>query len=269
MINYHFCKHFIKHYWSATRIDVLHSPFVFDLYNSCIKKKKINDDFIAIEKLRNELNNNHQIIFQNDLGAGAEKSIIKKNTISHFSKHHAKPHRIAQIIYHLIEHNNYKNIIELGTSLGISSSYIASALRKKFNLTEINFTTIEGADEIAKCANENFKKLHLNKFIKLCVGNFDSALPELLRSYQTIDMAFIDGNHRYQPTMNYFNQLLSKKHNDTLLIFDDIYWSKEMTKAWEEIKNHSSVTVTVNLFFIGLVFFRKEQTKEHFKLRLY
>jgi len=268
MINSHFCKHFITHYWSATRIDVLHSPFVFDLYNSCIKHGASNSDFDAIEKLRSELQHDDRIIIQNDLGAGADKGNIKKNTISHFAKHHAKPARIAQIIYRLIGRCNYKNIIELGTSLGISSCYEASALKRNFGSDEVNFTTIEGATEIANIAAQNFRKMRLDNYIKLQVGNFDDVLPDVLKSYQTIDMAFVDGNHRYAPTISYFKQFLTKKHNDSLLIFDDIYWSKEMTKAWEEIKLHPDVTVTIDLFFIGLVFFRKEQQKEHFKLRI-
>jgi predicted O-methyltransferase YrrM len=130
-------------------------------------------------------------------------------------------------------------------------------------------TTIEGAREIAAVATENFKQLGLNKYIQQRTGNFDEVLPDVLKTYEEVDVAFIDGNHRYAPTLYYFEMLLPKIHNNSMLIFDDIYWSKGMTKAWEEIKEHPQVTVTVDLFFIGLVFFRKEQVKEHFKLRIW
>lgn len=269
MINIHFIKHFIKHYWSATRIDVLHSPFIFDLYNACIKTKKMQSDFIAIETLRTQLKNDTRKITQKDLGAGSNISNSKQKAIKKFASQHAKPARIAQIIYRLTEHYRYKKIIELGTSLGISACYEASALKKNFNANEIQFTTIEGADEIANIAAENFRTLDLEKYITQRIGNFDMVLPELLNNYTNIDMAFIDGNHRYEPTMNYFKLFLSKTQNESLLIFDDIYWSPGMTRAWEEIKQHPQVRVTVDLFFIGLVFFRKEQVKEHFKLRVW
>jgi predicted O-methyltransferase YrrM len=84
---------------------------------------------------------------------------------------------------------------------------------------------------------------------------------------QTLDLVFFDGNHRYQPTMNYFNLCLKKANENSVFVFDDIYWSNEMTKAWEEIKNHKDVTVTIDLFSVGLVFFRTQQAKQHFILK--
>jgi predicted O-methyltransferase YrrM len=268
MINIHFCLNFIKHYWSATRIDVLHSPFVFDLYNSCVKPKNSNADLDSIEKLRSMLKEDQRIINQLDLGAGAQSSSLKQKSIAQFATQHAKPARIAQIMYRLVKHSRYKHIVELGTSLGISSCYLASAVKSAFAAAESHITTIEGAPEIAAIASENSKQLGLDNYIQQRIGNFDDVLPDILKSYQEIDMAFIDGNHRYQPTVDYFHQFLPYMRNDSMIIFDDIYWSKGMTQAWEEIKQHPRVTVTVDLFFIGLVFFRKEQVKEHFKLRV-
>src|ERR1700710_2946079 len=108
MINSHFIKHFIKHYWSATRIDVLHSPFIFDLYNTCVKPKNSNPDFDAIEALRTQLKNDHRVIMQQDLGAGAEQHAVKQKSVSWFAKQHAKPARIATIIYRLIQHYRFE-----------------------------------------------------------------------------------------------------------------------------------------------------------------
>ncbi|MFI5221304.1 MAG: O-methyltransferase [Bacteroidia bacterium] len=267
MINRHFCRNFISHYFVATPVDVLHSPFIFGLYNSCIRPKKSNEDFVQIEKIRKKLKADHRVITQQDLGAG--KFPLKKNTVSFFAKHHAKPARIAQIIYRLMDHYRCRDIVELGTSLGISACYEASAMKKNFKPQEINFTTIEGAEELEAIASENFRLLQLEEYISQRNGNFDTELPEVLKNYSKVDMAFIDGNHRYEPTLNYFNQFLSKIHNDSMLLFDDIYWSPGMTKAWEEIKLNPQVTVTVDLFFLGLVFFRKEQAKENFRLRVF
>jgi predicted O-methyltransferase YrrM len=99
------------------------------------------------------------------------------------------------------------------------------------------------------------------------VGNFDQILPNLLAQRKQVDFVYIDGNHTKAATLHYFQECLAKAHEGTLLIFDDIYWSKGMEEAWEEIKNHPQVTVTVDLFWIGLVYFKKGQAKEHFKLK--
>ena len=96
-------------------------------------------------------------------------------------------------------------------------------------------------------------------------GDFDETLPKYMNTVDKIGLAYIDGNHRYVPTMQYFNTLLEKSAEETILIFDDIHWSAEMEKSWEAIKAHPAVTLTIDLFFIGLVFVRKAQKeKEHF-----
>lgn len=268
MVNLHFIKHLVQHYWSATRIDVLHSPFIFDLYNRCIKPKTSDAGLDAVMQLRSRLLHDPRMITQQDLGAGSEMASMHQRSIAQFARRHAKPDRIAQVIYRLIDHYRYSRVIELGTSLGISASYEASAIRKHFSAADVQFTTIEGAPEIAAVAGENFRQLGLDAYIEQEVGNFDEVLPHVLNRYAQLDLCFIDGNHRYAPTMQYFRQLLPKVHNNSMLIFDDIYWSPGMTQAWEEIKQHPQVTVTVDLFFIGIVLFRKEQAKEHFKLRI-
>lgn len=263
MINLHFVLHFIKHYWSATRIDVLHSPFIFNLYNSCIARQAEPAELKPVETLRKRVLHDPTLLTQHDLGAGGIKNGVHKKTLGFFARTHAKPKRIACIIYCLVKEYGYKNCIELGTSLGFTSMYIAKALPANGRLT-----TIEGAPELAAVAQKHFNALSLQNKIELLTGNFNEVLPEVIKKHGTINFAFIDGNHTYEATMSYFKQFLSKVNNNSVLIFDDIYWSKGMTRAWEEIKQHPQVSVTVNLFFIGLVYFRTEQVKEHFVLRV-
>ncbi len=259
-INFHFCLSFIRHYAGATRIDVLHSPFVFKLYNTCIRRQKTDANISEIEKLRAQLKRDLRIITQKDFGAGAAISPNKKRTIKSIATIDAKQPRIQQIFYFLITHLQCKSILELGTSLGLTTVYLAKA-------TDGNVTSIEGSEEIANVAKENLKKLSVAN-ANIITGNFDEVLPEVLKNPETLDLVYIDGNHRYKPTLRYFNLLLPKMHNNSVMIFDDIYWSKEMTQAWREIKQHKSVTVTIDLFFVGLVLFRKEQVREDFKLRV-
>jgi predicted O-methyltransferase YrrM len=151
--------------------------------------------------------------------------------------------------------------VELGTSLGITSAYIASA-----NNTS-KLYTLEGSKNTATIAQENFNKLQL-KNINLVQGNFDDTLPRLLSQIEKVDLAFVDGNHRKEPTLNYFNQFLQRSTEGSIFIFDDIHWSAGMEEAWKQIREHPSVTLTIDLFFIGLVFFKKDfKAKQHFSIR--
>lgn len=148
----------------------------------------------------------------------------------------------------------------MGTSLGISTLYQAKADGRA------RVITLEGCPEIAAVAQENFKRLKANN-IELMTGNFSTTLPQALRKMQRIDYVFFDGNHRKTATLNYFHEALKYAHEGSVFVFDDIYWSQEMMEAWEEIKAHPQVTLTIDIFYMGIVFFRKEQvTKEHFSL---
>ena len=127
--------------------------------------------------------------------------------------------------------------------------------------------TIEGCPNTAAVAGLNFRALGLDN-VQLEVGNFDDILPGILKSQTQLDFVYIDGNHRKDATLNYFEWCLPKVHENSMLIFDDIYWSEGMKEAWAEIKRHPQVTVTVDLFWIGLVFFKKGQARQDFKLKV-
>jgi predicted O-methyltransferase YrrM len=257
----HFYRNLIRHYASATFIDVLHSPFVFELYNDCIARKPYPAELAGIDAVWKHVLKDQTFIEQTDFGAIPQ---TRKNTVAYFAKLQAKPKRLAQVLYNLIHKYQYQNCVELGTSLGYSTMHLAKGLP-----LHASVTTIEGAEELAKVAQKHFAAAGLSEKINVKVGRFDEVLPELIAQYPTIDFAFIDGNHTYEATIDYFHQFLAKKNNSSVFVFDDIYWSEGMTKAWEEIKAHPDVTITVDLFFIGLVYFRKEQRKQHFKLRLF
>jgi predicted O-methyltransferase YrrM len=266
----HYLKNFFRHYLTATLIDVLHSPFVFDLYQTAIKKQKYISKFNPIENCRTKLLNSQEIVSYYDLGAGSNLlSTETKKVVKHLAKAHLKPARIAQIIHQIILKYKYKNVIELGTSLGITASYIASAIKENYPFNETNFTTIEGIRDVRNVALKQFEGLELSKYVNAVEGDFNEKLDEVLSNYKNLDVFFVDGNHTYEATMNYFNKALPKAHNDSVFIFDDIYWSPGMTKAWQEIKQNKNVLQTVDLFFIGLVFFRSEQKSQHFKLRVF
>ncbi len=251
---------YIKYRFIALTKHDIHSPFVFQLLTEVIQDKTVYSVYKEIEILRSELLKNNEEILIEDFGAGSLKTSTKTRLVAEITRNAAKPAKYAQLLYRLVKHFQPQNLLELGSSLGISTAYMAKACP----VTKI--TTIEGSEAIAKLAVANFKSLNLYN-VKVITGNFDVQLPLLLVKIPTFDFVFFDGNHRKIPTLSYFESCLQHKHNDSVFVFDDIHWSAEMEEAWEIIQRSPEVTVTIDLFFIGLVFFRKESTKEHFVIR--
>ncbi|MCD4745762.1 MAG: class I SAM-dependent methyltransferase [Bacteroidales bacterium] len=255
-----FIIRFIKYYFSAkTKYDI-HSPFVFNLITKVLTDKKKYDDYYKAEEIRNYLLNNNQRIIVNDFGAGLSSELKSAKKIKTIAKHSAKSPKYAKVLYCLVKYFQPRTILELGTSLGISAIYQSLAA------PESKFITIEGCPNIAGIAKQNFNKLNL-KNIELIVGKFDDVLQIALSKYETLDYIFFDGNHKKEATIKYFEQCIPLINNNTLFVFDDIHWSKEMEEAWEQIKKNPLATITIDIFFMGFVFFRKELTKQDFIIR--
>ena len=249
---------YIKYKSKAHNLHGLHSPFVYSLYENVIGTEQQYYFFVNAEILRNELLQNETKIEKIELGTGNKKN--KKIKISNIAKTVLKSSKEAQLMFKLVNYFQPKNILEIGTSLGLTTSYIAAAN------THANVVTLEGCPNTLAVAKSNFEKLRI-KNVTTHLGNFDEILPPVLSKMQTLDLVFFDGNHRYEPTMNYFNLSLEKSNENSVFVFDDIHWSAEMTKAWEEIKNHKDVTVSIDLYSVGIVFFRTQQAKQHFILK--
>ena len=239
----------------------IHSPFVFDFIKNVLNDNREYAAYSKVEKLRTSLLKNQKKLQVEDLGAGSLISSTSQRTISSIASHAAKPSKYGQLLFRLARYYQAKHIIEAGTSLGITTAYLAHANQ------DCSVVTLEGASEVADQAIKNFKDLQLNN-IKLVKGNFDETLTQALKEWPAADLVFIDGNHRKDPTINYFNQVLDHVHNDTILIFDDIHWSNGMEEAWDTICANEKVTATIDLFFIGIVFFRKGiKNKQHFMIK--
>lgn len=260
MFNWRFASDYLKHYLTAKSRHGVHSPFVYDLIDNVIYDFDAKTEYLPIEQIRQQLLQSSSKVTVIDLGAGSHINKNQVKEVRTIAKNALKPPRLAQLIFRLAVHLQPKNLIELGTCLGVTSLYLhqANPLAK--------LTTIEGCREIADVAAKNFA-ISETKNISLLVGNFDAVLPEVLEKEQQIDFVFIDGNHTEEATLRYFNWILPKAYDKTVIIFDDIYWSKGMKSAWKKIKQHPQVSVTVDLFWIGLVFFKKDQVKENFKVR--
>ena len=239
----------------------VHSPFVFTFIKEVLNKKASNPIISLIEKQRKLLEANHQMVQVWDRGAGSRQVNNSERSIKQIAKAALKPKKYSQLLYKIIAFYKPSQILEMGTSLGITTCYLATAH------ASANVVTMEGAPKVAAIAKNTFSELGIHN-IKIMEGDFDDNLPQYLHSIEKVGVVYVDGNHRYEPTMRYFENLLQKSNEDSVLIFDDIHWSAEMEKAWDEIKNNPSVTLTIDLFFIGLVFVRKAQKqKEHFIIR--
>jgi predicted O-methyltransferase YrrM len=257
----------------------IHSPFVFDFIAKVLNDRTEYEDYEKVENLRKKSLKDQAILTIDDHGAGSSSSPSKERSVSSVAKHAVKSKKYAQLLYRIVKYYQPNSIIELGTSLGITTSYLSLARPQG------KVFTLEGSGEIANVASQNFKTLGVQsesdqsrtteasaktqqQGISLIEGNFDYTLPSVLYQVASVDMAFIDGNHRREPTENYFHWLLEKANSNSIFVFDDIHWSKEMEQAWEHIKEHPAVRCSLDLFFIGIIFFRTEfKEKQHFTIR--
>ncbi len=260
LVNTHLIQQYLRYYARARTRYRVHSPFVFELVNEVLEDERYFYVFEDIERLRVNLSRDKRMLEVTDLGAGSHTTKSNQRSVQSIARSAVTPSRYTQFLFSLVHYLKPKTLLEMGTSLGISTLYQAKADGRA------QVITLEGCPEIAAIAQENFKRLKANN-IELMTGDFSNTLPQALSKMQRIDYVFFDGNHRKMATLNYFHQALKYAHEGSVFVFDDIYWSEEMMEAWEEIKAHPQVTLTIDIFYMGIVFFRKEQvTKEHFTL---
>ena len=230
-------KYFLYHLKAVNEHGV-HSPFVFDLLTKVIYNRADYYSFKKIENLREEL-------------------LDSKRTIL---KHIANSPKYDQLVFRLVNYFQPLHILEFGTSFGINTAYMASANSKT------RVITIEGSKEIAEIAKDNFEKLEL-KNIELFSDKIDTCLPGIIAKIEPVDFVYFGGNHNKKYTLYRFSRCLEKVNGGSVFVFDNIYRSPEMNQAWIEIKNNNKVTVTIDLFYLGIVFFRQEQVKQHFVIK--
>ena len=261
--NLRLAQKYIHYYRTASngRGHGMHSPFVFDLILHVLNNAGAYHPPSTIEERRRQLLHDRRRLAIQDLGAGSRVHADAGREVRTVARTALKSPRLAKLLYRLARHYRPQHILELGTSLGITTAYLSAAV------PGATIVTMEGSAAIAAVARESFQVLGARN-IHLLEGNFDQLLPQALAQNPSVDLAYVDGNHRYAPTMDYFRQLLSAAHPGTILVFDDIHWSAEMEKAWAEIRGHRSVTCTIDLFFLGFVFFRPGfREKQNFTIR--
>jgi len=239
----------------------LHSPFLFNFYMELIKNDHPFGDFEELKAIRTQLESDNTKITISDFGAGSKKLDTNTRIIKQIAKHGIAQKKQAEFLYRLLNKFKPKNSVELGTSIGLTSLYLSKALPKS------SVYSIEGCPNLFDFSNELFKKVDVTN-ITTINDNFNSAFPNLLSKIDSLDFLYVDGNHAYEPTMSYFKAALNKKNTNSIFVFDDIYWSDGMQKAWKEICANKEVTLSLDLFKFGIVFFKTEnKQKEHFVLK--
>lgn len=250
---------YIKFLFSSTNQHGVHSPFIFDLVTKCFYDKKQYGNYEKLRAYRKFLLKNNNSIEITDYGSGSRVFKSNKRQVSKIAKTSGTSLKRVKLLFRIANYFKPKEILELGTSLGIATQALALGNSRSA------VTSIEGCDKTLEFATQQLRTFKIEN-VSLINAKFDDSFKKI--SDTNYDLVFIDGNHNGTSTLNYFEQLLGTVKNDSILIFDDIYWSQSMTDAWEIIKKHPEVTVTVDTFFWGMVFFRKEQVKEHFKIRV-
>ncbi|MCQ2609066.1 MAG: class I SAM-dependent methyltransferase [Bacteroidales bacterium] len=238
----------------------IHSPFVFDLIQTVFRAKNKKHTFSAIEKRRKELLHNSNVITIEDFGAGSKKNTSNIRKINYIARTSLSQGKYARLLYNLVKRYQPQTILELGTSLAISTSYLA------LGNPSSKLITLEGSQSIANIAKETLQACGITN-AAIQVGRFDDTLDSVLQELKTVDFAFIDGNHTKDATLRYFEKILPYCNEHTILIFDDISWSEDMNDAWNQIVENPNVSISIDVCKQGLVFFRKGIVKQHFVIR--
>jgi len=258
-VDFNIIPRYLKYWLNAIEEHSLHSPFIYELFTQIIKPEYPDPHFERIEKIRSRLLQDTSILDLNDLGAGSKMKSGNRKTIAEIASTASSPPKLSKLIYRLIRQNECKEVVELGTCLGINTLYMQAGYEK------INLTTFEGDETLAEFAENLFESEGIEN-IRIIKGDLKKTLSDFLAFSKKIDFAYLDANHTYEATIKYFNLLAKKSHDDSLFVVGDIHWSSEMEKAWKEIKESPYVTISIDIFHAGIVYFKPDILKQHYVL---
>lgn len=267
----HLIKSYLKFLKNSTNQHGVHSPFVYSLVTKCFYDTKKYHEYSILKKYRNSLLENKNFIEVTDFGAGSRVFKSNKRQISKIAKTAGISSKRAKLLFRIVNYFQPTTILEIGTSLGLATSALSLGLETKSNRAKLNksakITTLEGCSKTQEIAQNQCQLQNLSN-IEFITSKFEDYLVNCQLNTEHCQLIYFDGNHSKKATLEYFELLLPTISNDTVWIFDDIHWSKDMEEAWETIKNHPKVKVTIDTFQWGFVFFRVEQEKEHFTIRV-
>ena len=257
----HSIKSYIKFLWNSKNEHGVHSPFVFDMVTKCFYDSKSHAEYTLLKNYRNSLLENKNTIEVTDFGAGSKVFQSNIRPVSKIAKTAGISPKRAELLFRIVNYFQPENILEIGTSLGLATSALSLGNPKS------RIITLEGCANTQSIAKNQLQLQNLEN-IEFVTTEFSKYLKNCQLNTEHYQLIYFDGNHSKKATLDYFELLLPTISNETIWIFDDIHWSKDMEAAWEILKNHPQVKVTIDTFQWGIVFFRKEQKKEHFVIRV-
>jgi len=248
-------------YSSNGRGHGIHSPFVYELVREVLNDRSHYDAYGEIEALKKRLLRDQRILTVEDAGAGSTGNPFHEKRVSQIAAKSVSTRKFGRLLFRLARHYHARQIIELGTSLGISASYLASTNAAS------RVVTLEGSAAISQVAAETFRQLQLDNIIQV-TGRFEDTLEKVIRTNPAVDLVFLDGNHRKEAVLDYFERFLKNMSTSSLMVIHDVHWSQEMEEAWAIIRASPHVKMTIDIFSAGLVFFREEfKVKQNFTIR--
>jgi predicted O-methyltransferase YrrM len=258
-------KSYLQFLWHSKNEHAVHSPFVFSLLTKCFYDKKSKPEYAVLRKYRNSLLANKNTIEVTDFGAGSK--VFKSNTrvIAQIAKTAGISRKRAELLFRITHYFQPDSVLEIGTSLGLATAALSLGSQRVGIKAKI--TTLEGCPNTMAIAKSQLQLFNFDN-VNPIVTEFSSFLGDIQLQTLNFKLIYFDGNHSKKATLDYFDLLLPTITNETVWIIDDIHWSPEMKNAWEIIKTHQKVTVTIDTFQWGLVFFRREQPKQHFIIRI-
>jgi len=255
-------KSYVSYRFKAKTRFRIHSPFVFDLVESVLRDKNRYPGYDMIDRYKRKLSCSKSEIETIDYGKMGTTGVPATYTVKlgKLVKLRSQRKQQAQLLYRLTQKFQPETLLEIGTAAGFSASYL------KFPVPGSKMISLEGCPNLASVAENTCNALNLQN-IEIRTGDFERSLPEALREFKTIDFIFFDGNHKKEATLHYFSQCVEKATEKSVFVFDDIHWSPGMAEAWDTIKKDLRVTLSIDLFWLGLVFFRKGSPKQDFIIR--
>ena len=238
----------------------VHGPFLYSLITNVFRKQISRDVVKNIENIRKRMLSDHRILKVTDYGSGQGRGEKDLRQVKEIARMAPVKEKYGKLLAKLSGEYGRNCIIELGTSLGIGTMYLAAGAPGAV------VHTIEGCPGIAEVASENFKVAGYNN-ITLHKGTFREVLDGFIKMNIVPGLIFIDGDHREERMLEYFEKLYSLSDEGTVMVFDDIHNSKGMGAGWGKIMKDNRVTLSVDIFRMGLLFFRKGLTPASFIIR--
>jgi predicted O-methyltransferase YrrM len=237
----------------------IHSPYVFSFNRDVLNCRKRYDEYDLIRGFRLKLMSRDEIICVDDKGAGSAVFISNKRKVREMVKYSSSTTKMGKLLFRLARHLHAVNVVELGTSLGFGTFCLALGSDKG------RVYSIEASQEQIDIAREELGNAGITN-AELIEGTFRNVLPDTLAGIECLDLVYFDGDHRKESVRWQFRQCLGKMHSGSVFVVGDINWSTEMNEAWRELCGEPSVTLSMDLFHCGLLFFRKGMTRQHFTL---